>query len=158
MAGKSTREHRVRIPLSLALLSLALVVLVAACGNDDDATEPAAATPTPAPADESTPTPTPQPADEATLTPTPEPEDEGPAARSASISDFQLPTMTIEVGAVVRFVNNDSAPHTATEVDGAWDSGTLNQGESWEYEFTEAGTFEYFCAIHPQMTGTITVE
>ena len=38
-----------------------------------------------------------------------------------------------------------------------WDSGTLNQGQSYIYTFTTAGDFDYHCAIHPSMLGTVSV-
>jgi plastocyanin len=39
-----------------------------------------------------------------------------------------------------------------------FDSGTLAQGETFEFTFEEAGEFDFFCSVHPDMTGTITVE
>ncbi len=166
MSGKALWARRARLSAGVALLLLTMLALLAACGDDDDGADPLVGTPVPADdgAADPTPTPTPQDAGDATLaptptpTPTPETVDDGPEVRSASIADFALPSMTIDAGTVVRFTNNDSAPHTATEVDGAWDSGNLNQGDSWEHEFSEVGTFEYYCAVHPTMTGTITVE
>jgi plastocyanin len=161
MNGQSARRRRFAAPLAVVVLSLGMVIAVVACGEDEEA-PPALGTPAPAPADDGTPaptptpTPTPEPADEAT--PTPEPDDDGPEVRSSSIASFALESLTISVGDSVRWTNNDDAPHTATHVDGDWDTGTLNQGESATLEFTEAGTFEYFCAIHPQMTATLTVE
>jgi hypothetical protein len=54
-------------------------------------------------------------------------------------------------------VNNGQAPHTATDTGGAFDSGTLQPGESYSYTFNEAGTYAYYCRIHPDMTGAVTV-
>lgn len=152
MVGQSARRRRIVAPLGVLVLLLGMAMLVAACGDNGDDAAPA---PTVAPADDGTPAPTPTPEPEAT--PTPEPED-GPQVRSSSIASFALESLTISVGDSVRWTNNDDAPHTATHVDGDWDTGTLNQGESATLEFTEPGTFEYFCAIHPQMTATLTVE
>ena len=56
------------------------------------------------------------------------------------------------------WVNDDQAPHTATANDGAFDSGTLQPGQSFSFTFTQPGTtYAYYCAIHPSMTGTVTV-
>ncbi len=53
--------------------------------------------------------------------------------------------------------NTDGASHTWAAVDGSFDSGTLAEGDSFEFTFDEPGTFEYRCNFHPSMTGTITV-
>lgn len=67
--------------------------------------------------------------------------------------------LTIKAGDTVVWTNYDSAPHTVTATSGAdFDSGTLSQGSTWEYTFTEQGTYEYKCSIHPSMTGTVVVE
>jgi plastocyanin len=65
---------------------------------------------------------------------------------------------TVAVGASVTVTNEDTVGHTWTSVDNDFDSGTLARGESFEFTFEEAGEYEYFCSIHPQMEGTITVE
>ena len=62
------------------------------------------------------------------------------------------------MGATVTAVNQDGVSHTWTSDDDVWDSGGLASGESFEFTFDEPGEFSYFCSIHPQMTGTITVE
>ena len=74
-----------------------------------------------------------------------------------SIDDFAFdPTsVTISTGDTVRWTNMDSADHTATG--SAFDSGILEEGDSYEFTFTETGTFEYNCSIHPEMQGTVTV-
>jgi plastocyanin/phosphatidylethanolamine-binding protein (PEBP) family uncharacterized protein len=96
----------------------------------------------------SCPTPTPTP----TVTPT-------PAPNQVSILNFAFvpSTITISVGQSVTWVNNDSAPHTSTSDGGLWNSGTLNQGQSFTRTFTTPGTFPYHCDFHPGMTGTVVV-
>ena len=47
--------------------------------------------------------------------------------------------------------------HTVTSNDGAFDSGVLAAGSAFEHTFDTPGAFPYFCAIHPEMEGTITV-
>ena len=75
-----------------------------------------------------------------------------------TISDFAFSGVAeVAVGTTVTVTNDDGSPHTWTAVDGTFDSGGLGQGESFEFTFTEAGTYEYFCSIHPSMTGTIVV-
>ncbi|VVB57167.1 Plastocyanin [uncultured archaeon] len=60
-------------------------------------------------------------------------------------------------GAAVTWTNEDSAPHTITSSTGAFDSGTLQQGQSFSFKFDTPGTYEYHCAIHSRMKGKITV-
>ncbi len=88
-----------------------------------------------------------------------------PAAASGEvmveIADFAFgpDTVTIPVGGSITWTNNDSALHTATAMDReGLQSGTLNQGDSFTQVFDTAGTYEYFCEFHPNMSGTIIVE
>ena len=84
--------------------------------------------------------------------------DAAPDADTITISDFAFSGVTeITVGTTVVVTNEDGSTHTWTAVEGAFDSGSLAGGDSFEFTFTEPGTYEYFCAIHPSMTGTIVV-
>ena len=72
-------------------------------------------------------------------------------------------TLTIGVGDTVEFVNNDSAAHTSTSgiasdgPDGVWDSSLVMVGASYSVTLDEAGTYPYFCMVHPWMVGTVIV-
>src|SRR3954466_7750813 len=70
---------------------------------------------------------------------------------------FNPPNTTVSAGTTVTWVNNDQVPHTATANNGAFDSGTLQPGQSYSFAFDKAGTYAYHCNIHPDMTATITV-
>lgn len=70
--------------------------------------------------------------------------------------DFGDP-ITVGVGTEIRVTNRDTTAHTWTSLAGLFDSETIDPGESFEFTFDTAGTFEFLCVIHPQMTGTITV-
>ena len=71
---------------------------------------------------------------------------------------FRPQTLNVTVGTTVTWTNQDQQPHTATSrTEGRFDTGTLQQGQSGSATFNEAGTFEYFCRIHPNMTGTVVV-
>lgn len=72
-------------------------------------------------------------------------------------ANFVPETVTISVGDTVRWTNNDDSTHTTTSDSGLWDT-TLDRGQSYSQTFTTAGTFNYHCAIHPTMTGSITVQ
>ncbi len=78
----------------------------------------------------------------------------------AVISNFTLPTLTVKVGSVVEFVNQDSAGHTATSDDKTtFDSKTLSpSGGSFKFTASKAGVFNYACSIHSSMKGSITVQ
>jgi len=80
---------------------------------------------------------------------------------SVSIVDFAFTpkTITVPVGTTVRWTNNGSAPHTVTSTSSpkAFDSGTLNSGDTFQHTFTTAGQFPYRCNIHPSMTGMVIV-
>jgi plastocyanin len=81
---------------------------------------------------------------------------------SVSIVDFAFnpKTITVPVGTTVRWTNTGNAPHTVTSTSSpkAFDSGTLNSGDTFQHTFTTAGQFPYRCSIHPSMTGTVIVE
>jgi len=66
--------------------------------------------------------------------------------------------LTVSVGDTITFLNGDGAPHTATAVDGSFDTGRLNSGDSATVIITSAGRFEYFCNFHRSMTGVIIAE
>lgn len=70
---------------------------------------------------------------------------------------FEPANLTINAGDTVVFVNEDNAPHTATADNGTFDTGRLGRGSSAGLTFQNAGTFGYFCAVHPSMKGSITV-
>jgi plastocyanin len=70
---------------------------------------------------------------------------------------FSPASITVEPGTTVTWVNQGNAPHTATHTGGAFDSGTLQPGQSYSYTFNRAGTYAYYCQIHPYMTGTVVV-
>ena len=135
-----------------ALLVPALVLIafvLASCGGGDDTTvtetEPAATAPNPA--DESSPA--------ETQAPT------GNLERSAKVEivDFAYnpDPVQVETGGKVIWQNMDAAPHTATADDGSFDTGTLEEGKIKSETFKEAGTYTYFCEIHPTMHGTVEV-
>lgn len=76
---------------------------------------------------------------------------------SISGSAFSSTSVTVNVGDTIRWTNNDGFSHTASEENGVFNTGTLSAGESVSITMTQAGSFNYFCAFHPSMTGTIVV-
>jgi len=70
---------------------------------------------------------------------------------------FSAPTLTVKAGTTVTWTNRDDDAHTVTSVANTFRSPGLDTGETFSYTFTRAGTFEYFCSLHPLMTGKVVV-
>ena len=71
---------------------------------------------------------------------------------------FVPASVTIAAGSTVRFVQDDETPHTVTATDHSFDSGNLTQKDTWKHTFAKVGTYKFFCAYHPYMTGTVIVK
>ena len=68
-------------------------------------------------------------------------------------------TFAVPAGATVTWTNQDSVPHVVTSADAQFKkSPVLNTGQRFSNTFVTAGTYSYFCSIHPRMTGEITVK
>ena len=67
--------------------------------------------------------------------------------------------LSVHVGDSVTWTNMDQAPHTVTTSSGPEkiSSPTLQKGESFTFTFTKAGTYQYYCAVHPEMKASVTV-
>lgn len=83
----------------------------------------------------------------------------GASETSVAIQNFEFDPQEIEValGTTVTWTNQDQVPHTATNTDGEFDTGTLEDGGSGSYTFDTAGRFEYVCIFHANMAGVVTV-
>ena len=79
-------------------------------------------------------------------------------------SCFIPSTVVITVGGTVTWDNTDNAAHTSSSgtaadgPDGVFDSSLIMAGGSYSHTFDTAGTFDYFCMVHPWMQGTVIVE
>jgi plastocyanin len=71
---------------------------------------------------------------------------------------FNPQTITVKAGDTVTWVNHDDIPHTATSKTGVFRSKALDTDDKFSFTFATPGTFAYFCALHPHMTGSIVVE
>ena len=71
---------------------------------------------------------------------------------------FEPATLTVKVGTKVTWINRDDEPHTATATDKRFNSKVLETGDKFTTEFTQPGTYKYYCALHPKMTGQIVVK
>jgi plastocyanin len=66
--------------------------------------------------------------------------------------------LTIKAGTTVTWINADDIPHAVASTTKAFKSKVLDTNDKFSYTFTSAGVYEYFCSLHPHMTGTIVVE
>ncbi|WP_414168985.1 cupredoxin family copper-binding protein [Streptoverticillium reticulum] len=67
-------------------------------------------------------------------------------------------TLNISRGTTVTWTNGDTDPHTVTSSgSGPLDSPMLNKGDTFSFTFSSAGTFSYYCTVHPTMKGTVVV-
>jgi plastocyanin len=85
---------------------------------------------------------------------------EQPVAYEIAIKDFEFSprTLTVRVGSKVTWTNKDEEPHKVVEVDNAFTSQPLDTDNNFTFEFDTPGTYQYFCSLHPHMTGKIVVE
>jgi len=84
------------------------------------------------------------------------------AAMEVKIDNFSFSpaTLTVAVGTTVTWTNQDDIPHTVVSTDDprAFRSKVLDTDEKFTYTFSKAGTFAYFCSVHPKMIGTVVVK
>jgi len=71
---------------------------------------------------------------------------------------FGPQTLTVSVGTTVTWTNSDDIPHTSVSTEGVFKSKVLDTDEKFSYTFTKAGTYPYYCTIHPKMTGKVVVQ
>lgn len=76
-----------------------------------------------------------------------------------AISDFEFnpATLSVKPGDRITWTNTDIAPHTATALDGSWDTGELTLGQSRTLIVGEQFASDYFCQFHPSMTAELIV-
>ena len=81
------------------------------------------------------------------------------AAPIVHISNFTFSPQILKIraGQTVTWVNDDDIPHNVTAVDKSFKSKVLDTGERFSFTFAHAGTYAYFCALHPHMTGKVVV-
>lgn len=84
---------------------------------------------------------------------------QGPGANEIFIQGmaFTPSSITIMANTTVTWTNKDAVPHTVTSNSDAFDSGTISTNGTFSHTFTAAGTYSYYCAIHPSMTAKLTV-
>lgn len=144
MKNLSLTFRPLRRSFGVAIVSGALVL--GACGGDDDATSTNADDTTSSTSGTS----------------------DGTEAGASSDGEVQIERsrfdpleVTIAAGGSVEFVNNDPFDHTVTSAKDSspsYDSGPFGQDETFTQTYDEAGSYAYFCQIHPTMRATVIVE
>ena len=72
---------------------------------------------------------------------------------------FNPPTLTVKSGETITWINRDEEPHTIVSVEKQFKKSTaLDTDQEFTITAGAPGTYEYFCSVHPKMTGTIVVE
>jgi plastocyanin len=87
--------------------------------------------------------------------------DQAPTASAEVVIDnfvFGPQTVTVPVGTTVTWTNRDDIPHTVVSTEGVFKSKVRDTDEMFSYTFTKAGTYPYYCSVHPKMTGTVVVK
>ena len=116
--------------LGISLMIAVVVIAIAACSKSDS-----------------------------TNTPTP-PTTNKPTDATVSIQNFAFSpaSVTIKAGGTVAWTNVDAAPHTVTDNNGGFDSGSISTNAKYSHTFAAAGTYTYHCTFHSMMaTATVVV-
>jgi len=71
---------------------------------------------------------------------------------------FNPPRLTVTAGTTVTWDNEDDIPHTVASSTRVFRSKALDTSDKFSFTFATPGVYEYFCSLHPHMTGTIVVE
>lgn len=82
-----------------------------------------------------------------------------PATAEVKVDNFSFgpATLTVAVGTTVTWTNRDDIPHTVVSTEKVFKSKVLDTDEKFSFTFDKAGTYPYFCSIHPKMTGSVVV-
>jgi len=71
---------------------------------------------------------------------------------------FGPATLTVAAGTTVTWINRDDIPHKVASTDEVFKSKALDTDDKFSYTFSKAGTYPYFCSLHPKMTGKVVVQ
>jgi plastocyanin len=85
---------------------------------------------------------------------------QNPEPSEVKIDNFSFGpgTLTVSVGTTITWTNRDDIPHTVVSTEGVFKSKVLDTDEKFSFTFSKAGSYPYFCSIHPKMTGKVVVQ
>lgn len=133
------------------VVAAGILIAATACGSNYSSSTPA---PSPSPSPAPSPSPSSVPPDgSTTVTAVTIPIGASVLGNRAFAPD----DLNVTVGTTVTWMNTDSVAHTSTSNAAGWDSGIVNPGGQFSTTFSTAGTYQYHCAIHPGMVGTVVV-
>ena len=86
-------------------------------------------------------------------------DDTKPAPTEVRVDNFTFApdTLNVSTNGTVTWINKDDIPHVIASNDGLFKSKALDTDDKFSYTFTKAGTYTYYCSIHPKMVGKIVV-
>jgi plastocyanin len=82
----------------------------------------------------------------------------GPNEVAIQSNAFTPLIITVPVNTTIIWTNKDANSHTVTSNDNSFDSGNITTNGTYSHQFTSAGTYQYHCSIHSNMTGTVIVQ
>lgn len=81
------------------------------------------------------------------------------ASTKGTLDVYYVPKdITVSNGSTITWQNNDITAHTSTARDGSFDTGLFGGGKSASVTVNGQGTVDYYCTVHPWMTGTVTIQ
>jgi len=85
---------------------------------------------------------------------------EKPTGAQVKIDNFSFEPreITVAPGTTVVWTNRDDVPHTVTSNDDKFGSKAMDTDDTFSFTFKDAGTYEYYCSVHPKMTGKVIVK
>jgi plastocyanin len=84
--------------------------------------------------------------------------DNAPQAVTIENFTFNPQRLTVKAGGTVTWTNKDDIPHAIASTGAVFRSGALDTDDNYSFTFNTPGTYQYFCSLHPHMTGTIVIE
>ena len=87
-------------------------------------------------------------------------EDAKASALEVKVDNFTFApeALTVPLNSTVTWVNEDDIPHVIASNDGLFKSKALDTDQKYSYTFSKAGTYSYYCSIHPKMVGKVVVQ
>lgn len=94
------------------------------------------------------------------LQPTNARSEDKPSPTEVRVDNFSFgpETLTVPANSTVTWVNKDDVPHVIASTDGLFKSKALDTDDKFSFTFSKAGTYSYYCSIHPKMVGKIVVQ
>ena len=87
---------------------------------------------------------------------------DAPAGSAAEVKidnfAFTPGMITVKAGTQVTWINHDDIPHTVDSTEGKFKSSAMDTDDKFQFRFTEPGEYQFYCRLHPKMTGKVVVQ